>query len=434
MKGFVRGLIAQVPGGSLLLENLPILVACALLTPLAAGLAHLVSTPSFVSQSRILLKLGREFMAPVGTTGRAASMYRLNEAINSEIEILSSHELAEDVLREFTVAGLFPELAEEIDEEEVLNQKAAEVFLESLSVTAVTESSVIRVALAHEDPVLARDALARLLASFQTRHLGVFTDSRIQQAKDEVALANRNLAQAEDERMRYWEESGVFDPTEERALLLRRREAVQGVRRELATQLAQLERPEDAEDTAGDTPNGDPQLEEQLLALRSEEVRLLNNYYPTSVAVQTVQSQIAALEMARDESKATRLAALRGQVEGNDVTLASIEQQLGMLQGYERRLREIARVIAAAEQHQLAATSALRYAEAEARLDAELVTSVKVIDKPTLPLKPVGIGLAPKLVLGLLAGLLLGVSAILGLHLSTRPGPIPPEENVPARP
>ena len=46
-----------------------------------------------------------------------------------------------------------------------------------------------------------------------------------------------------------------------------------------------------------------------------------------------------------------------------------------------------------------------------------LVSSVRLIDPPALPIDPVGLGLAPRIVFGLIAGALFAVSVVLLIHL-----------------
>ncbi len=101
-------------------------------------------------------------------------------------------------------------------------------------------------------------------------------------------------------------------------------------------------------------------------------------------------------------------------------SLADVDTGLRTLEGHARSLRELDRSVTFEEtrlQESLGSREAVLF---EAKLDANEVTSVVVIDRPTLPLEPVGIGLLAKLFVGGLAGLFLGGSLVILLHLLGR--------------
>lgn len=410
----LAALLAELPGSDVVLARLPLVLTCALVVPLVAAGVHFVSQARYVSEARLLLKLGREYQAPAGPSDRTGSMYRLNEAINSEVEILSSHGLAREVVSTLGPTTIAPKLEGEELPPEIVLEKASRAFLESLSVSGIAESSVIRVAFAAPDPELSRRALEVLLAAFHERHLGVFVDGEAGIAQEAHRRAAQGLAEAEARRAAYWDEHGLFDPAEERALLLRRRDEIDGRRRALEVELATLA--EGREPMPGDAGAASP-VDDQLLALRAEEARLLNNYREDSATVRTVRSQIAGLEELLERQARQRTTSVTELLDALAAERAELEAGLVALRGHDAAVRELERGVAAAEVQLAEARSRLRAAQAQGMLDAEGVTSVRVFDAPTLPLEPMGASLPAKVVLGLMAGLLLGVGAAVGLHL-----------------
>ncbi|WP_419190904.1 GumC family protein [Saltatorellus ferox] len=412
-----KGLL-QLVGGDVLLRHWRPFAFVALATPIAAGIAHFVLPQTFVSESRVLIKLGREFMGPAEQSGRSSAMYRLNEAINSEVEILSSRELAAEVVDYVGMSILFPDLAEETDDSpEVLRQKAAAALLKSLSTTGVAESSVIRVALAHEDRMVAQEALGTLMERFQARHLDVFSGKQLPVADEVVTAVRKALVEAEEARANYREANGIFDADEERSILLRRRD-------ELLTKIEEL-RASRGQLASGVAPDGEGEgsvltEDEDLITLRAEEQRLLENYYPSSHAVQAVRAQIVSRERLATERLEKQLSALEADEQRWVASLSEVDLGLRQLETHARSLRELDRSVSFEETRLQEAMGAREAALFDAKLDAGEVTSVVVIDRPTLPLEPLGIGLVAKLFVGAIAGLFLGGSLVILLHLLGR--------------
>ncbi|MEL6431295.1 MAG: Wzz/FepE/Etk N-terminal domain-containing protein [Planctomycetota bacterium] len=415
--GALAQLVRSAPGGAILLRHARLIALCALVAPLMAAVAHLVLPKVYVSQARVLMMLGREFQGDGGRGGSSSSMYRLAEALNSEVEILTSHRLAAQVVEEVGVAALFPKVAASDKTEEARLASAAEKLLKAMDVTAIAESSVLRIALGHSDAGLARDALETLLEAFLESHIDVFKTREIEVARQVLDRALAEAAAAEAAEAAFWSAQGIFDPVQERGLLLERREALATQRRTLAAERARLDRPTDPDEPPRPGATEPSDTETNLVTLRAEETRLLSNYYSTSAAVQAVRAQIFALELQLEREREARGAALDGEIAGLDDELGSIESELEELRTHGQALRDLARRVTNADLRVAAAHAELASAETDSLLSDERVSSVRIFDPPTLPLSPLGLSLSVKVVLGGMVGLLLGVASALGAHL-----------------
>src|SRR5262245_54584347 len=71
-------------------------------------------TPSvYDAEASLMVRIGREYVyRPEVGRSETARMPTLSEMVNSEVEILSSRDLAEQVVRQIGVPILYPELAE----------------------------------------------------------------------------------------------------------------------------------------------------------------------------------------------------------------------------------------------------------------------------------------------------------------------------------
>ncbi len=390
----------------------------ALITPVATMVAHFVTPTNYMSEAKILVKLGREFMGPPEQNGRSSSMYSLNEVINSEVEILSSRGLAQDVISSMGVEKLYPEFAEKVEyvPDEAEN-KGIETLMKSLSASGVKESSVIRVALSHQDARLAHEALSSVVSHFQARHLDVFFVRLLSAADGSVEAADLALKEAEDDRSKYREERNVFDTAEERTLLLRRRNELRTILTE-----AQAER-----QYLGENPSaGDRRSElfrqetNDIARLRAEESRLLEHYYPHSEAVRALRAQISSRESTAIARRDAREEALKADEQRWVTALEEVEAALLQVEVNERTLRGLDRAVQFQEARLLEAQAAQRAAGLDAKLNAENVTSIVVIDSPSLPVDPVGLILPVKIIVGVFAGLFIGGSLVILLSLSER--------------
>jgi len=89
-----------------------------------------------------------------------------------------------------------------------------------------------------------------------------------------------------------------------------------------------------------------------------------------------------------------------------------------VLGSHEQPLRELDRRVAQAEAQYAAALETLSAARIDAELDGALISSIRVIDRPSLPIEPLGLGVAARTAFGFVAGLVLAVAALLLLQFN----------------
>ncbi|MCP5023869.1 MAG: hypothetical protein GY930_19150 [bacterium] len=422
------GLLEQL-GVHALLRHWKLLFFVTLVTPAVAVMAHRMIPPSYASEAKILVKLGREFMGPTTQSGRSSSMYRLNEAINSEIEILRSRELAREVITSMGLETLYPLIPDEQEHvPHAMDEKGIATLQESFSASGVIESSVIRVALSHTDPRLAQAALTTLVGRFQAKHLDVFSIRMLSTTDGGVEAAKLALRAAEDTLNTYREENRVFDTKEERTLLLRRRDDLQNQIVEAQGERARLFANRTTDDQDSDLFRQETM---DISLLQAEERKLLEHYYPHSDAVRTIRAQIEVRESIALKRRASREEALLADERRREQALFADEkrweqalevtgQGLLQLEANELALRGLGRAVQFQEALLLKAQEAHQIATLDAKLNAEEDTSIVVIDSPSLPLDPIGVGLIAKIVAGALAGFLIGVSLVILLNMLDR--------------
>src|SRR5262245_27126603 len=126
--------------------------------------------PLYEAESSLLVRIGREYIyRPEDGRTETARTPSLSEMVNSEVEILSSRDLAEQVVREIGADRLYPELVEIAPDAQVLTDTAVLRFRKAASIRPVLESSVIKVGFEHEVPQLAADAVNLLVERFKDK-------------------------------------------------------------------------------------------------------------------------------------------------------------------------------------------------------------------------------------------------------------------------
>jgi uncharacterized protein involved in exopolysaccharide biosynthesis len=146
-----------------------------------------VIPPTYKAESEVLIQSGREYDIPTEKGDSAptgAPMISKQEIINSEVEILSGHNIAEDVVRAVGLARIYPHIAEDgflvkmgimsPDSEAEKIAAASKKFSKKLKITPVTMSNIITLDYWNPDRDVALEALQKLTEIYQEKHANIF--------------------------------------------------------------------------------------------------------------------------------------------------------------------------------------------------------------------------------------------------------------------
>lgn len=419
-------------------------ILLAFLVPMIVGAgAPFLMPPIYEAQARVLVKAGREFI-PQGDVpgGVMASPYTtMREIVDTVTQMLTSVDLIEDVLRDMTIARLYPELEAAPPRGATPDDAAIRALVQDLIVSPVRLTNVIEIRLRNGDRRVAVEALQMMLARFQDRHVRAFSHGRSQSLEAEITNNLGLLASVQGERAAYITAHNLFSLAEQRVLLVQQRVRVAQELREtemreayLGEQVGYLQA-ELARQPATITLQTTVQpsvvledLQRRLNELRQRERELLATYTSEFPSVRTVRAAIAAAQqsiaqtaaqttavssgvnplittlraqLATTEAEraplAGRIAALKSATEADDVRLRQISAAEAELRRLDARIGDLE-----------AATSVLRQRLTDARVSDELdrtrVAGLSVIQHPTAPDRPV----SPRKMLFLLGGLVAG--------------------------
>ena len=383
--------------------------------------AATMAEPIFVAEGSVVVTLGREFRYKGGgATTERTSMFRLTEAVNSEVEILDSRGLAGRVIDAVGVERLYAGMAEEhAGSPSELRERAVGAFREDLTVIPVPESSIVRVLFRHSEPALAARVVDLAVENLIELHLEVFGEDRA----DVLAERQAALEERLDERRRALADLrahiGVYDVERqfdarvaEFSELEIELERVRARAAELRTALDAGE-PQRLLSSAlvGESRSLDG-VRSELLRLTLEEQALLQNFREDSRQVTALRRSIDAVSDFLTGTLQTDLAGLEAREELIGMQLEDLSRSLRTLERQGHDLSELEREVVSLELRLDEERGRLEDARLSRELDERKTSSVRPLDPAALPVEPLGAPLWTKLFAGFVAGILLGAAAL----------------------
>lgn len=415
---------------------------CAVMA-LAIG-AVLALKPAYKSDALLLVKFNnRAAMADTvaGAAIQAQSTER-REVMNSQAQILKSHDLLRDVVEVVGVARLYPELAEDPPETRDVEDAAADRLAKDLEIEPTKETNVMQVSLFNRDPQTAAAALGALVERFQARQSEVFLNPQSDFLRDQLDEARRQLAKSQAAVEEFKAQSGISSLEEERTLLLRlraearntltqqisRRDEADSRVRAMTASLKNL-KPTIQLSDENDRFKAIDDARSRLTELRAREAEMAANYRDDSVGLRTLRAQIDFAEQDLAARSKESLARIRTgpnpvyqQVQADlfraTAESAAAEAAIGPL---ERQIGEVETRLAALDTNQGQLADLMlqqqvdeenfrnvlqRHEDARASeaLQRQQVTSVAVVQQPTVPARPAKPRVLVILALGVIAG------------------------------
>lgn len=272
-------------------------------------LAYVTVAPrEYRSEMDILVqnKRGDDQITPDRMNGQISVNGVTEEQINSEIQILTSRELANIVVdSKWDNPGYQTSLS---PSQLKSHDKAVEYFEKHLSVALVRKSNVIHATYTASNPRTATDTLNRLLSAFLAKQRDIAQPpGTVKFFTQQAANYKQQLDQAQQQLAAYQQKQNIVSlPDTEQTLdrdindaqtELRTVDAeIQGLSKQLATQTSQLHRIPDRQTTQVRTIPNDYSIERlntMLAELQNQRTALLTKFTPRDRMVQQIDQQIA---------------------------------------------------------------------------------------------------------------------------------------------
>ena len=421
-------------------ERLKLFLVFILLCVAVTGFSYLL-TPYYDATARLLVKTGREFQTRSDPNQPivAVPSSTKQEIVNSEIQILTSRDLAQAVIDKIGASKLYPNATADA---------AIRDFQGDLNVSAVEQTDVIDITYRNRSRELAIAALGAVIDLYQQKHAEMFSDPRYKFLDQQTKQFQDQLDDVVKKEADIRSAKSLFDVDAQRAKLLDDRASTNSILEQLKSQSIDAHQRIDflnqrLKTTPALIPAGAgeadavEQAKARLLDLQVKSQQLHERYVGDVKPLQDTDAEIARLKdlISRNDPINRKEWSQRNTAYDDMVVAlnramadaAPLDQQIAMrqqeAQQVDARLRDLeegATAISDLEREkrvleELVHTYRTRYEEARMSedLDRDRVVSIGVIQRPDAPLRPAG----PRHLPFALAGLLVGLVGAAGLLL-----------------
>ncbi len=424
---------------------------CAVLGIGGAAAFYCLFPPVYESRAKLLVRyvVDRSTVDNLDSSAKPAGA-QADNLMNSEVEILTSLDLATQVAEEIGVKRILGGSRGEATKDE-----AARALSKGLSVTSLKGSNIISISYKNGDPQLATLVLDELVKFYFDKHLEIHRSvGSFDLVSRQTAQLRTELSRTEEELQKMKETAGITSPTEDTSAvaseLTKTQEELDSAETELASQQARVRELEEWNTGAAIKPaadNGTPQpstavieeyrsLVSRVAQLRQTETELLSRYTAQNRTVKVKQAQIEELENQRREieqkypnilasvpstttsgdgarpdlvSERARLVGVQAQTEMLKSRLNSLKDRAKVLAEYGPRIEQLERTKGVQEGNYKYLEASLEKARIDETLDPTRMPNISVVQTPSPAVKASeGMG---KIALGIGAGgVLLGIT------------------------
>ena len=387
-------------------------------------MAFLMAPPKlFVARAVLMVKFGREFTS-VSEVGQDRQSISQGAIIATEMQILTSADIAGKVVEAIGPYTLYPDLAKSQASGKALLDLAVMQFRQNVFVKDVKGSNLIEVYFRHENPVIAAKAANLVTEVFQEKHLQVFSDKKSPFLDEQQQAYQEKLKESEDRLSGFRQKYQVYSLDQQKSLLIAQRSSVDT---QIKTEESRIKELQERyafwrnNDNMVSGSNTD-ELRSQLNALQRKEQQLLEKYNESSRTVQEARREIELtreqLRKQEAEVRKVNLANIESELKPLEVKVASLKRQLAEVDAQirsidyrEQEFGDLKRQVAANESNYQVYVKKSEEARISEDLDRRKMTNVSVIEKAPVPLMPMQTN--KQKILGV--GLFLSVAFSLGL-------------------
>jgi uncharacterized protein involved in exopolysaccharide biosynthesis len=290
-------------------ERLPMLGVFVVIFALGLGLA-MTMKKRYEAYSSVVIQLGEEYVynPRVGDAGRGTAP-AAGQIMQSELEILRSSAVKERVLQRIGLARIYPELGRDYAKGGRTRQRqawgaAVKAMETNFKVESAPETSVVRMAFVHKDPIMAAEVLNALVEEYLSYRTSVLVGGDQGVLDAQRRAFEGRLKEADLAYQQFLVENGIGDFDSEKTSLAQVYGALLTERYSVQAQLSEAEgrlgvtsrQVREAPPEIGLYQDADPAAGTKLTSLSVERQDLLSRYRLDSQPVREIDQKIAALE------------------------------------------------------------------------------------------------------------------------------------------
>ncbi|MGD8589296.1 MAG: hypothetical protein PVG22_10755, partial [Chromatiales bacterium] len=407
----------------------------------------------YQSEAKLMVRLGRESVAldPTILSSNIAnvSQSRSNE-INSELEILQSADLLDNLVKDIGPSVIVPSADVDSDPGQIINLALKQIS-ENLSTQAVKDSNVIVISYKHSNPETAQNVLSEIIKLYLDKHITVHQASGSYKfLQEQESQYRQRLLEIEQKLKNLKDKAGIFSLVEQRNLLnaqiSSRQAQLEDSRRDIASLTAKIndlraaldQLPETLllQQSTGDSNASTEALRNRLYELQLKKQELKTKYKRETSEIRDLNGQIELTNQLLSGNKSGRVKTIKGLNENRQQIELDLIEAKSNIAAQQSQAEMLERQISAAQlqldtwnkqeeileqlERERALNDAIyhKYAESleQARVDSALerekISNISVFQQPTLPTIPTGPHSSWILFAGFIAALFAAFGAI----------------------
>ena len=429
------------------------------------GLLLLLSKPLYLATSQLLISPAREQMSENPSGGGVPPWLGFNavEQAAWTIEMLKGRFLAERVVQAIGPDVLYPSAPKDSfdvfalilsiwpdklpPENEILHEEAIETFLKNVDAKSAGRSSIVQLSFRHENPELAARVVSLLSEMYLERHLGVQRNAETDAFFQEQFAALKNKLSDSQEKISAFKQlhgiTGTVDEEKDIAIQQRIRlgkelNDTRSVQPQVESRVAELRRQlASTERTPGTIEQFRESLtrleiQESALALRMtaqhptllhlrkeihalrEKLRTLEpgNLYGTTSSRESLHASLEA-ELLRNEAEAK---GLRARENAQAVKLAESQMRLHALERIQPEFIGLENELQLDENNSRLYLTKFEESRIARAMDAQKITSVRVIEQARAPTRPIDSKRNNKIVLAIVGSAVVAIAVAFVMH------------------
>lgn len=349
------------------------------------------SVPLYQASGSVLVKFGADADARVNNPNDRSPVITNDrrEIMQSNLDILQSHDLLQAVISKIGVERIYPGLSAAVEgKDSPLEVAIQKMQGKHLIIKSSPQSNVIELSARNTNPEVAAEIISNLQSIFIERQLQIFNKPQTNFLMQQVKESEEKLHKSQRQLREYKSVAGLSSIEEELNELLKQKSAAVSV---------SFQAVDDAQ----------AKLEE----LRDKETEMLTTYRPDSPQIAAVRKSIAEAERQLYERQENLNASTKNSSLSEQN--ARINRRINKLEDQRSHYNDLVRQVEVDETNYKNYLARSEEARINETLGEKKITSISVVDSPTVPMKPVTPRKTLIIFCSILAGIVLGGITVL---------------------
>lgn len=330
---------------------------------MVSGLIYIdLASPVYEAGGSILVKFGHDTPAQIAVSDNVSTVISQEdrrEIMQSDMDILQSHNLIAAVVNEIGPENIYPGITKRVAGKDLPEEAVIRKLSKGdLIIKSSQFSNVIEIKMDNENPDIAAHFIHRLMEMFISRQSEIYNNAQTDFLQEQVKQAAAKLEYSQKALETYKAQKGISSINDELSELLRQKS-------DAGT--ASLEPIDSAWD--------------RLSELESEEKKLLATYRPDSPQVIRAHTGV---QLAKEQIR-QRQAEIRSRTSG---AASRIDKRIAALESQRKEYDDLVRQVEIDEKNYKNYQMHNEEARLNDKLNSKKITSIVVVDEPIVPVKP----------------------------------------------